>query len=534
MRVRWMLAIAIAIVLCAWFVISSREPHPAVDHTADSQPISQSSAADTTKPPSTLETVDSADVRVPVVSDPPADGAKTIVDPAQSSVRLYGLVLPPSDAEVVEVPATVGITDRFGERRSCDVGLDGEYEFSKLSTGRYWIFAQSSISGEVRSVIDIDAAAGDRQLDLRLERPLDILVEVVDRGGFPIKGVALIAVATIEAPGDWLDLVPGIPSTNFGIGVWTENGNADAIYPSPVYGRVRMSVPPPVFISVVHVQRVIATQRIEPGEKSVRFVLDTQSKLLQKGSLHLRLIDAQTRQPLALALNAIQAGTMGTSSSGSDGNYSGTFPPGWMGLNVLGSRQYESLDLNVRIDAGAQTDLGDVEVGSAVSISGVVTDENGQGVPTRISYDVIEPSTGGTIVHAVRFVANSAADGTFRIGGLSRRHYRLSLDNRESKYGIQAVEVDASAGSIEGLHIQLAPGIPLLISSSGDRWSTVKYSVIDAHGTRLRSSRLFGPAPQKILLAPGHYEIEVRIGESSETVWHAITIANDPVDLSLP
>jgi hypothetical protein len=196
--------------------------------------------------------------------------------------------------------------------------------------------------------------------------------------------------------------------------------------------------------------------------------------------------------------------------------------------------KYADLELEVRIDPGELTDLGDISLDAPTSLSGVVVDESGRGVAARFFLDEIESTPGSPTRSWLLNPVTSSNDGTFGLAGLSHRHYLLRLDDREETYAIRAVDVDLSGGSIEGLRIELVPGIPLAIRGSAERWPVERYSVIDEHGMRLRSGRFEGPEPQEILLAPGQYEIEVRMGESGERIRRQVTIANDPVEMSLP
>jgi hypothetical protein len=134
----------------------------------------------------------------------------------------------------------------------------------------------------------------------------------------------------------------------------------------------------------------------------------------------------------------------------------------------------------------------------------------------------------------VNFASRSSADGSFRITGLARRRYRLSANVKDGEYAKSVLVVDARAGSVEGVRMELAIGTPLLLSSVDERWPLLRFDLFDAQQTLLTSSRLWGPEPREILLAPGGYVIDVRVGDSGEPVRREFTIAGDPVELSLP
>ena len=446
---------------------------------------------------------------------------------------LFGFVLPAAGSELPDPLAVVHLIDRYGEQRRCESGQDGAYSFSDIPSGRYWIVAGAQRGGQMRLVIDLDAAVGDRRLDLQLEREHEVQVEVVDGAGEPIRDVFLTAVATREAPGDWCE-VYGSANNPFGVGAWAHNGFAGRSFPRTVLGCVRLQLPPPLFVSVLHNQRVVATQRVELGQEIVRFVLDRGSPLLQKGRLKLRLIDAQTRQPLpGVNLQLVEGTMMQSGRTELDGTFSGAAMPGWLSLETMGGA-LENPELRVRIEAGVETDLGDIALEAAVSISGSVVDEHGKGMAVRIDHVVLDPTSNRPIRSGVNFAARSSADGTFRISGLGRRLYRLNVDVKDGEYARASVLVDARAGSVEGVRMELRVGTPLFLSSSDQRWSEITFDIIDAHGTLVLSSSSWGPEPRKILLAPGQYAIDVRVGERGEPVRREFTIDAQPVELSLP
>ncbi|MEO6708671.1 MAG: hypothetical protein ABIP42_03790 [Planctomycetota bacterium] len=57
---------------------------------------------------------------------------------------------------------------------------------------------------------------------------------------------------------------------------------------------------------------------------------------------------------------------------------------------------------------------------------------------------------------------------------------------------------------------------------------------MDALGAPILSSRLSGPEPRKLLLAPGSYELGVWVVGSKAPARRRITLASDPLELFLP
>lgn len=236
--------------------------------------------------------------------------------------------------------------------------------------------------------------------------------------------------------------------TRYGAGSWTRSIHPTAKYPPEIYGRMRLSMPSPVFVSIVHQQRVVATQEIGPGQDRVRFVLDPRSKLLQPGAVRLRLIDAQTLQPLANGRVVAPLGSaMKMERTGPDGSCRCECQAGLIGLGVS-HPDYGSAELVMRIEPGVETDLGDVAIWRAVSISGVMVDEHAKPIVGNLRFDSLDrpaAAQGGA-----RRIVTAKSDGSSYIARLSRRRYLLQFETRGTEFGRCALEVDARSGSVEG------------------------------------------------------------------------------------
>jgi len=510
----------------------------------DSEPASQSIDRAANDPVVLDREVAEAQVPEVIVAPVSGDGATTASAGAQSAattiepsavtrVMLYGFVLPVRRGHELDLPVVLRLTDRWGESRSCDVGPDGAYSFPNYLPGRYWLRAEDSAGGALRSVIDLDAAEGERRMDVQLVAEHEIQVEVVDDAGESLVDSVSCAVATLEPPGDWC-VFPGGLNGRFGVGSWSQNGRARKQLPSAVLGRIRLEVPSPVFVSLLNHERVVATQRVELGQTRVRFVLDAGSALLQQGSIRLRLVDGGSLQPLAgIPVHLTSAGAIRPVVSQPDGIVRTTLMPGCWTISLMGA-PFEDPQIRSRIEPGKEHDLGDLALGEPVSISGMLVDEQGAPIAHPLRAEVFDEASGRRIEQHVRTPAGSKADGSFQLRGLARRRYCLIADGKQKLHGMAVQFVDTRRGSVEGVRMQLVPGTACMLSGADERWPLVSFDLVDAQGTPMISSRLWGPEPRKILLAPGRYAIDVRVGENGEAVRRDFTIGTAPLELSLP
>jgi hypothetical protein len=532
-----------AAVLVAWFVVS-RDPNgqvaaePARREPVAAERTDPASIAKVEKPPEPDATRDA-----PAPSTPLAGKAPPPAAPAPTTAVIYGFVHAVEGREGFARAPKVVLTDHLGTRVMSDAQDDGAYSLSGLVPGRYWMYSGSIEDGEARAVVDLGDAEPEKRLDLQLALPPEVLVKVVDTSGEPLKvgTMAVLAVATSAAPGDWFDEVVGSFNNNFGVGHFWQNGYASERLSAAYIGCIKLDVEPPVFVSLLNHQRVLATQRVERGQREVEFAVDLDSPLTKPGRFRMRLLDAATKSPIAKA--GVHFNSAGARMAQSDERgvvELDDCSPGWATLLVT-SEGFENAERRVRIEPGVDNDLGDVELDKAQWIAGTVVDENGAAVATELRYELLDAATGESFQSGVSYGVKSGADGSFRIGGLSRARYRISRSTAvrpgsttENPWGLAVITVDTRSGPADNVRLELARGTPLVVHPSIDDWRSVRFKIFRASGERVMRSRLWWPDPQKILLAPGRYDIEVTLGEAGAPKRFPLTVANDPIELALP
>jgi hypothetical protein len=446
-------------------------------------------------------------------------------------ISIEGFVLPAEGRTSLWERPWVNVYDSVAELTRVQAEGDGAYSIEGLSPGSHWVSAGSSSDGNARTVVELDASRSSIRLDLQLSLPPEILVRVVDQLGGPVENKALLAIATLDPPEEWFTGVRGSWSDHFGVGHLRASGHRERL-PPEYLGRIVLDHEPPVFVSIVRYHYVVATQSVAQGQTEVEFVVDPGAHALGDASLRLRAVDAGTREPIAGATVLFDgAGASRRITLNDDGVMIRSCLPGWHRLGIM-AKGYENGERVLRVEPGVVNDLGDVPLGSAQSISGVIVDEAGQGVAIPLRCDRIDPSSKHEFLDIIRQYRTSA-DGAFRIGNLSRGTYRLHA-NRDEPWGLDSWIVDTRNGSVENLRLRLARGVPLVVHGSEATSSSVSFEIFNADGLSVLSSRLSSPAPRKILLAPGYYEIEVRTSETEEPARRPFTVGVDPVAMSLP
>lgn len=469
-------------------------------------------------------------------SESPKAPDATTADARGGLARLYGVIHPdPSREGLLDEELSVSAIDELGARVTAHANAQGEYSIGELRPGLYWVRASSRRDGDAHAQVELAPSERERRLDLELTLPFEVWVKVIDQHGAPPKvGLGLLAVATRERPGEWIDEVRGSFNNRFGVGQYWQNGLASERRGDEYLGRVILHSAPPVWISLLSFQRVIATREVHAGEQEVVFELTEDTLAATRGGLRARFVSAQTREPLALAGVSLHNVGMRMTKLDVDGRLEAPeLSPGWCAVRV-NARGLERSELSVRIEPGVVTDLGEIELQPERTIRGVVVDEDGAGLNLTVSHYALDPATLERVPDDARYAARSSSNGELHIGQLSARLYELRFESTDSERAQTTVFVDLREGSVDDLRVVVPRGVPLVLSSDEQRWRDVRFELVDAQQRRVLSSRLWSPAPREVRVAPGAYSLLVSTSDSGAPQRHELVIGTEPVTLRLP
>jgi len=536
----WVAAFLV-LALVAWFAFDSPAKVRGV-----ASPAPTATASPQAEPASELEPITDnvaasrTDLSSDAYAEPTAPDSAPEKDTSASGALLYGFVRPdPLFPKLFETP-TIAATNALGERFVGACGADGAYSIPNLAPGPWWILASSRRDGEAFVLVDLDDSSSELRFDVKLAAVPQVLVKVIDLAGEPIIGRAFVPIATTAPPGEWFDEVVGSFNNAFGVGEFDFDYGEEytdalgaASRDEGYIGRLRFHSEPPVYVSLVNYQRTIATQRVERDQREVVFRVDANSPLLRRPSLRGRFVDAETHDPLTKAVVLLQGAMTRMGTLDDHGAFEmPNCATGWSILSVR-AMGYENCDRCFRVEPGEDIDLGDIEVGTALSIEGVIVDEQGHGVATSVEYGLIDPATDRIRRVGLRYSTNSGEDGSFRISGLSPQRYSLRVWKNDHEWSPVAQDFDMSLGSFENVRFEVARAVPVSVRPSGERWRDVFYRFFDASGACVVDSRLWSAAPYKLGLAPGVYELEVAVGKAPPSR-RSLVISGDPMQLALP
>jgi hypothetical protein len=265
------------------------------------------------------------------------------------TIVLYGYVRTADGTPLPTEPASINVVDATGKAVQAAASAEGAYSISGLLPGRYHVTASAQPNATAEASVDLVLAETPKRYDVALVAKSSLLVRVVDRAGQPLKKAWLGAVATREAPGEWVEETPN--EDLFGLGRFRSRELEGSTIQEGCLGRLDLESAPPVFVSLLHNQRVIATQRVEAGQQEVSFVIDADSKLLAKGTIRIRFLD-QAGAEVPKLWATLTSGSSTRMANPKSGAF--VWPglePGWYRIQVY-AQGFEQPKFECRIEPG--------------------------------------------------------------------------------------------------------------------------------------------------------------------------------------
>lgn len=445
-----------------------------------------------------------------------------------------GHVFDPS-GNAIERPSVAFLRREAGElkayRRS--LALARGYFVADLSAGTWTVSCSEQGYHDLEQQVEIRQGVAQTRVDLRLKPAITAKVKFVDSAGETIANpldadLNVSAVATLEPLGASLD-----PATAarlpYGVGVGTWRHQAVADLSSQYSGAIQLDEPPPVYVSAVAGGRVLATQRLEPGQDEVSLAVDEDAVEQLFATLRFRVVDLETREPLAGV-----SGTLDLLHRLQPTDALGVarlerVAPGRRVLSIT-ARDYESLDRAFDISPGAEVDLGDVSLGRAQRLTGVVIDDQGHGVPASLTWlDHERLQDHVSIWPALAGYATCDTDGRFTLASLGPRRYVLYAEHEDA---ISWMLVDRRQSTQDPLQLQLAPTQPVTLDFvDGDKIQS--FVVWDARGLpALHGHRSRARTTQTIRLPAGAYRLATH-SATQRLAEHPLTVGAQPIRLRL-
>ncbi len=390
-----------------------------------------------------------------------------------------------------------------------------EYEIVKVTPGSWTAAVIADGYATRSSTIELDGVSArvrhdvvlkQGSLDVRLETPQGRRLRDVIRENLPSKTIEVRVIATKDLPGAALpSLTPGDGSLLVG-----QYRRRFSHPDRGIDGTMRLAGLPPVYVSAVFQQAVLATAHVPHPTREVVLIVPLARVRAELASLRALFVDADTARPVRGAAAVLtDAERLARSTVGGFSGRDGSLvladqPPGRWTLEVV-TRGYERFRRTVQLSRGHALDLGPVRLSRSVSVAGRTVDAAGK--PVRASVACYPTSRPELRAVEPRFY-RTRYDGSFRILDIGRGFYVLIA--QASGYAPAKRYVETRNGKVDGLDVVLERGVPVTIDHRIQESNRYRFEVTDLDGWILSSHEVRSFAwPWRVRLAAGSYTLRV-------------------------
>mgnify|MGYP002777272667 FL=1 len=141
---------------------------------------------------------------------------------------------------------------------------------------------------------------------------------------------------------------------------------------------------------------------------------------------------------------------------------------------------------------------------------------------SNVEHVAVDVSTGEPLPREGSLNHRTNEQGSFRIGGLSRHLYRVTVRPRDERLARSSKLVD------------LVPAVPLVISADESNWVDIEYTLRDERGEFVLRSQVWQAAPFPLQLAPGRYTLQCERDGAPLGAPHEVVLVDRAVSLQLP
>lgn len=514
---------------------AGRERRPYVELQALDEPLPH--------PPPGAETPPERDLLDATTPEPaPLDAGP--VSPPLSLV--YGLVTGPSGQPLDGVSPRLAITDEGGERTGVRIE-EGRYSLAGVPAGR-WTLKCSALGYATLEKELVLSEPGHRQrIDFALVPQLFVDVLVTPRGGGSLADLfagqaaltsrLLEAAATREAPGERLPA-----SLRYQAGRFRTPSDLSALgarvelHPDCI-GRLELSAPPPLFVSLLLRDFVLETRRIESPVHEIAFHLSAEELTALLASLELTLVDAASGEPVRTGTASLSAWIRGTEERPDERGRIRFEPrPPGRGTLTIEAPGYARIERRVELEPGRLNDMGAIELHRPVQFECTFRDPEGNPLIVHASFSPHRPGDlGTTLAHEGTLNYRSGQDGRIQGAFLAPDMYVLRLRRHDESRSMLPVLVDTRLGPVEGLELVLHPtGVvrlrPATAEVGGLDWFITTRDGIPQ--TRGRFREPAGEAPVALRLAPGAWRLLLIREDGTERVID-FEVGAEPLELDV-
>jgi hypothetical protein len=433
------------------------------------------------------------------------------------------------DGSAVKDPSVSFVQDDHWH--SGDLGKLGTYAATGLQPGASEVRVAADGFADLKTAFTVTGEAVQR-FDIMLDAAYPVAVRMETPDGKPLNPELnrLSLYQGLQIVGDNNPIPEHLAPTDYGI-VFFGAAKWQAIQnpKDSLVGTLELPEAPPAYVAALLRSVVIAQQQIAPGQKEVKFAIDPKDVFAQTGIVKVRLLDADTGQPLTDARVSAHHSNMGGGGALVDAEGRVTIAEALPGLLILDvyAKDHETPWLTFRLGAGETKDLGDLRLGKRIEIEGRVLDADGKVVSARVAWTELK-----WFNDARQFVHNRSAtvdgEGRFKLG-VGRGAVSIMARTRDDRVAAGTFDVP----SPNPIELRLAPASTCTVTRPTDPARAFTITVFV--GDRAIESLTLEPRSQRmaIKLPAGSYRFEA-IDDTGRIVKSGpLTLGGEPVTIDL-
>ncbi len=443
-------------------------------------------------------------------------------------IVLFGAIRARNGQPVSEARVTI-LDEDTGEYLNADVGKRQGYAISGLKPGPCKFTVRAAGFRSLDQPLTIEPTPVRQRLDATLDAAVRIKVKVLTPDGTPIAdalraekmpwGVGVTVIATRTRPTQDLPATDQREAAELSVGGITEGGfGAPPRLPKEYLGTIELRCDPPVFVSAVVRNAILATQEVSAPVDEITFHVSVDAVKQRLCTFKVKLVDAESGSPITSALVGLNDRQTGGPGQKVDANGSVQIEnvrPGLLRMSIDGPSEagFERVIQTIRFAPGETVDLGVLRLNKAVTIEGTLIDKSEKPVSgnlTVLSLDRRDP----TLDFETNESFATEADGKFKISRVGRGRY-LIRSRGSSGEAVASTIVDTSAGPVTGARLQLVGATRVILDVRPNPQSIVASSIVieDSRGAFVTGRRIYsvtnGNFGWTLNLVPGSYTVRV-------------------------
>lgn len=437
-----------------------------------------------------------------------------------------------ADGRVVAEPSlSCQVGDRYAAASSAK---DGTFALAGLQPGVFTLSVRADGAVETKVELTLtDDAVQNHDFTLDPSFPVRVKIETPDgKDGTSALRMTLRAGIGFHVVGQRERFPDHLAPTDYGV-VFVGDAKWDGeMNPKDgLAGTLSFAQAPPSHIALLLRNAVLDQQVVQPGQQEVKFVVDMDAVKKRLASATLRVVDADTGEPITDARVMLSS----SSGSGPGGKLDATgkttvenLAPGLLRCQIH-AKDHEQYSSTVRIASGQHLDLGEVRLGKATPLTGKVLDADGKPANATITWTELKWRTTPT-----KFVSNrtarTEADGTFSLWGTGRGLLAVQARSPEGLLAVGVFDNPSAAG------IELRLGTPgeCTVTRPDDLTRTFTLTFYDAQ-KRPIAANTYEPRQRtsKVKLPMGDYTFEVHDDQDRLLQSGAMTFGPTPTTLEI-